>query len=82
MLLIHQNIFWEQSIHITYLFGNSIISEIAKYENIFLPLYFIIFYIIILWRIAINGINITTISKFSYSHKMNAGNIIVFICFR
>ena len=114
MLLIHQKIFWEQSIHIeltvnkyyprnytsslfhrqaqemkcciicqaiTYLFGNYIISEMDKYKNIFLSLYFIIFYIIILLRIAINGIGITTISKFSYSHKMNSGNIIVMICF-
>ena len=52
-----------------------------KYKNIFLPLYQMIFYIILRFLIAINGINLMTIYKFSYSHKLNAGNIIAFICF-
>ena len=40
-----------------------------------------IFYIILRFLIAINGINLMTIYKFSYSHKLNAGNIIALICF-
>ena len=52
-----------------------------KYKNIFLPLYQMIFYIILRFLIAINGINLMTIYKFSYSHKLNAGNIIALLCF-
>ena len=56
-------------------------SKDPPYKNIFLPLYQMIFYIILRFLIAINGINLMTIYKFSNSHKLNAGNIIALICF-